>query len=61
MDKLFSIRQPITEELALLNKTLTESLHTTSPLMNEVIQAYPRKQGETDSAHIGVTVCEVVR
>ena len=40
MDKLFSIRQPITEELALLNKTLTESLHTTSPLMNEVIQAY---------------------
>ena len=60
MDKLFSIRQPITEELALLNKTLTESLHTTSPLMNEVIQAY-RKQGETDSAHIGVTVCEVVR
>ena len=45
MDKLFSIRQPITEELALLNKTLTESLHTTSPLMNEVIQAYLESKG----------------
>ena len=46
MDKLFSIRQPITEELALLNKTLTESLHTTSPLMNEVIQAYLESKGK---------------
>ena len=46
MDKLFSIRQPITKELALLNKTLTESLHTTSPLMNEVIQAYLESKGK---------------
>ena len=53
MDKLFSIRQPITEELALLNKTLTESLHTTSPLMNEVIQAYLESKGkQIGRAHV---------
>lgn len=46
MDKLFVIRQPITEELALLNRTLTETLHTNSPLMNEVIQTYLASKGK---------------
>lgn len=46
MDKLFVIRQPITEELALLNSTLTEMLHTNSPLMNEVIQTYLESKGK---------------
>ncbi|HIX27295.1 MAG TPA: polyprenyl synthetase family protein [Candidatus Barnesiella excrementigallinarum] len=46
MDKLFIIRQPIANELALLNETLTESLHTNSPLMNEVIQVYLESKGK---------------
>ena len=46
MDKLFIIRQPIANELALLNETLTESLHTNSPLMNEVIQIYLESKGK---------------
>lgn len=46
MDKLFVIRQPITEELALLNSTLNEMLHTNSPLMNEVIQTYLESKGK---------------
>lgn len=46
MDKLFVIRQPITGELALLNETLAETLHTNSPLMNEVIQTYLESKGK---------------
>ncbi len=46
MDKLSIIRQPIANELALLNETLTESLHTNSPLMNEVIQVYLESKGK---------------
>ena len=40
------IRQPITDELDLLNKTLTETLHTNSPLMNEVINTYLESKGK---------------
>ena len=55
MDKLLVIRQPITDELdllnktlteTLLNKTLTETLHTNSPLMNEVINTYLESKGK---------------
>lgn len=46
MDKLLVIRQPITDELDLLNKTLTETLHTNSPLMNEVINTYLESKGK---------------
>lgn len=46
MDKLLVIRQPITDELELLNKTLTETLHTNSPLMNEVINTYLESKGK---------------
>ncbi len=46
MDKLSIIRQPINRELELLNRTLTESLHTTSPLMNEVIATYLESKGK---------------
>ena len=46
MDKLLVIRQPITDELDLLNKTLTETLHTNSPLMNEVSNTYHERKGK---------------
>ena len=46
MDKLLVIRQPITDELDLLNKTLTETLHTNRPLMNEVINTYLESKGK---------------
>lgn len=46
MDKLLVIRQPIIDELDLLNKTLTETLHTSSPLMNEVIHTYLESKGK---------------
>lgn len=46
MDKLLVIRQPITDELDLLNKILTETLHTNSPLMNEVINTYLESKGK---------------
>lgn len=40
------IRQSITDELDLLNRTLTETLHTNSPLMNEVINTYLESKGK---------------
>ncbi len=46
MDKLSIIRQPINRELELLNRTLTDSLHTTSALMNEVISTYLESKGK---------------
>ncbi len=46
MDKLSIIRQPINGELELLNKTLTDSLYTISPLMNEVIGTYLESKGK---------------
>lgn len=46
MDKLLTIRQSIIHELTLLNQTLVESLHTTSPLLNEVIHKYLESKGK---------------
>lgn len=46
MDKLSIIRQPIATELDILNQVLSESLNTTSPLMNQVTGNYLKTKGK---------------
>ncbi len=46
MDKLSIIRQPIATQLDILNQVLSESLNTTSPLMNQVTGNYLKTKGK---------------
>lgn len=46
MDKLSAIQQPITEELNRLNLILRQTLQTSSPLMNEVVERYLSSKGK---------------
>ena len=46
MDALATIQAPIKKELALLNRTLVEKLHTSSPLMNKIINRYLQTKGK---------------
>ena len=40
MDKLSIIQQPILDELEILNRTLAETLNTSSPMMNTVVDYF---------------------
>ncbi|WP_455497556.1 polyprenyl synthetase family protein [Coprobacter sp.] len=46
MDKLSIIQQPILDELNLLNRTLAETLSTSSPLMNTVVDYFLGTKGK---------------
>lgn len=46
MDALATIQTPIKNELALLNQTLVGKLHTSSPLLNRIIDRYLQTKGK---------------
>ncbi len=46
MDTLAIIQKPIQGELVLLNQMLVEQLHTSSPLMNKIIDRYLETKGK---------------
>lgn len=46
MDTLSAIQEPIKEELAELNRILANRLHTSSPLMNRIIDRYLQSKGK---------------
>lgn len=44
MDKLSIIQQPILDELEILNRTLAETLNTSSPMMNTVVDYFSERK-----------------
>ena len=46
MDKLSIIQQPILDELEILNRTLAETLNTSSPMMNTVVDYFLGTKGK---------------
>ena len=46
MDKLSIIQQPILDELEILNLTLAETLNTSSPMMNTVVDYFLGTKGK---------------